>query len=590
MSKASSVTTIQYHGAADASVAGPIGMRHDGNVAPISVLILAVIALALSLPMIVLGPMPAGHDTIQNMNFGKYFAEQFWQGELYPRWLLNMNHGLGSPTLFVYPPFPSYVYALLLPEANAFHVNALGASGYLCLLTSGLSAFLWMSTLARERISMIVAGIYMLLPYHLDVDLYRRCALAECWALAWMPLVFYFTVQVVKNKRYAMVGLSAAYALLIVSHLISILLFSALPLLLAWTLSERGQKMRAILMVSCGLALGTTISAAYLFPALASARYFPVDRLGYLTDFSLKTNLLAFGKGLLTGNSMKTGFVQAVSLCTLNTALFIATCGLMALRNDSRDRRRQTLLWLAVCIIPLFLMSSSSLRIWKALPVLAGAVQFPWRLNIILCVAVLPLAAFFLSDMPQLSSSKWNSLAVIALFAATWLVGYGATVKRYALPAYSEKPVNEADGWFDAWKPHGMNEASALQASMESPARLLAGQGTVTVLRWSPRHIDLQTDCIACGPMIVNQFYYPDWTAKLASGGQPLSVGPALPEGLLEVTVPPGHQQVRLEIPRGVAERVGDWVSFLSGLTGATLCVLSFTRSRSRRLPGAAHD
>src|SRR5580704_13152933 len=105
------------------------------------ILLLAAVALVLSLPILVRGPMPSAHDTAEHMDFGKHFAEQFWQGDLYPRWLLNMHHGLGSPTFFIFPPFPSYVYALLLPVAKIIRVDALSLDEYLCLLTSGLCAW-----------------------------------------------------------------------------------------------------------------------------------------------------------------------------------------------------------------------------------------------------------------------------------------------------------------------------------------------------------------------------------------------------------------------------------------------------------------
>ncbi len=134
-----------------------------------------------------------------------------------------------------------------------------------------------MTTIASTRVSLIAAVIYMLLPYHLAIDFYRRDALSECWALAWMPLVLFFTTQAVRKQRYALVGLALAYALLIVSHLVSVAILSALPLLLALTVGERGRKVKALFTVIGGLALGTIVSAAYLVPAFANAKYFPVS-------------------------------------------------------------------------------------------------------------------------------------------------------------------------------------------------------------------------------------------------------------------------------------------------------------------------
>ena len=374
--------------------------------------------------------MLAGHDTKEHIEFGEHFAEQFWHGDLYPRWLLNMNHGLGSASFFVYPPFPSYVYAFLLPVARIVHLNGFSLGEYLCLLTSGLCAFLWMTTIASRPVSLIVATIYMMLPYHLAIDFYRRDALSECWALAWMPLVLYFTTQSVRKKRYAMVGLALAYALLILSHLVSVLIFSALPLLLALTIAERRRRARALVTVIGGLALGTAVSAAYLVPAFANAKYFPVSRLEIPIDRGWRGDLLVFGWDLLTGHSGKSWLVQAVSLATIDTVLFIALCGFIALKKGPRSHQRQTLLWLAVSPPPLFLMFGPSQWLWKAIPALASAVQFPWRFGVVLCIAALPLAAFLLTDLMQLPKrSRVGFLVIVILFAATWFGGYVGAVR-----------------------------------------------------------------------------------------------------------------------------------------------------------------
>jgi len=541
-------------------------------------LILTVVALLLCLPILVRGPMPAAHDVDAHHHYTAHFAEQVWGGEVYPRWLLNMNHGLGSPNFFVYPPLPSYVYALLEPVGKALHFDAFNVAVFLCLLLSGIFAFLWISTMASRQISLIVACLYMLLPYHVSIDFYRRMALSECWGLTWMPLVLYFTVQVVKRKRGAILGLAVAYLLLILSHLMCVLMFSFIPLLLALTLSESGRRVRSLAAVIAGLWLGTGLSAFYLFPALANSKYFPSSALG----IDLGENLLVFGKGLVTG-AHKTGFVQAVSLSTADTALFIAFCGFMVLRKSSADKKRQVLLWMAICVIPLFLMSGASFRFWKALPFFLDSIQFPWRLNVILCMAALPVAAFFLSSLSRpLSFESKAALAVMVLFVASWIVSYGKALMRYSLPPSSYTSISEFDGFFVAWKAVGMDDDSAMQASAGPRARFLEGDGTVTIQIWSPRHIVVQTDCTVCGPLMIRQFYYPLWRAQLVSQNSPLAVTPALPQGLLEVQVPPGRQQVLLEIPRGRSEHVGDWISGICALAVAGMFVLGYANDRSR--------
>jgi uncharacterized membrane protein len=188
--------------------------------------IVGAAAVILALPMLLYGPMVQGYDTTEHLNFARHFSEQFWGGELYPRWLAGMNHGLGSPTFFVFPPFPSYVYALLEPAGKLCHFNAFNMGEFLALLGSGICAFLWLNTMASRRVALVGAILYMLMPYHLAVDYYRRTALPECWAFVWMPLVLYFSARAIRRERVYLGGLAVAYACLILSHLITVLIFS----------------------------------------------------------------------------------------------------------------------------------------------------------------------------------------------------------------------------------------------------------------------------------------------------------------------------------------------------------------------------
>jgi len=141
------------------------------------------------------------------------------------------------------------------------------------------------------------------------------------------------------------------------------------------------------------------------------------------------------------------------------------------------------------------------------------------------------------------------------------------------------------DGWFAAWTPRGMDQDSALQASTGPAASFLAGGGAATVLVWKPRHIEVIADCAACGPLIVRQLYYPKWQARLDASGERLQVAAALPQGLIAVQTPPGRQQVVLELPRGVDEQIGTWLSALGVFACAALAAGRFIRDRTVRQP-----
>jgi uncharacterized membrane protein len=389
-------------------------------------------AVILALPMLLYGPMAQGHDTTEHINFARHFSEQFWGGELCPRWLAGMNHGLGSPTFFVFPPFPSYVYALLEPAGKVLHFDAFNMGEFLALLGSGICASLWLSTMASQRVACAGAILYMLMPYHLAVDFYRRTALPECWAFVWMPLVLYFSARAMRRDRVYLPGLALAYAFLILSHLITVFIFSLIPLAAALTLSAQGQKVKSALRIAGGMVLGTGLSCFYLVPALFHARYFPASRL-YAWSF-VQDNLIAIGTPLHAG-----GFVHAISLTVLAMIALGGLCSVIVFAKGGKDSKTKVLFWLAVCVIPVFLMFRLSFPVWKMCPLLFAAIQFPWRLNIVLCLAVLSMVTVFLSEAPRLP--RWSqALSLVLVVTLIVSLVHGLWRHLEALPDGSGLP------------------------------------------------------------------------------------------------------------------------------------------------------
>jgi hypothetical protein len=533
--------------------------------------------------MLIYGPMIRGHDTVEHLNFSRHFADQFWRGEWYPRWLLGMNHGLGSASFFVYPPLPSYVFALLRPAETLFHFSAFRLQEFLALFGSGVTAFVWVRTMARRQIAVACGVLYMLMPYHLTVDFYRRTALPECWALLWMPLILYFTVNVVRRRRGSVLGLALAFALLILSHLVSVLIFSLIPLLVALVFSGSGQKLQSVVRVTLGMILGTGLSFFYLFPAVLHSRNFQVSRLFTAYNYDLFNNLVGIAK-------VPPGIMRTITFTVFDMALFVTICGGATLYEQWSQTKKSTIFWLLICSVSIFLMTKLSYPLWQHAPLFYAGIQFPWRLNILVCVGVLPIVATFLSCPSSSGPSRITTpyravpLALLAVIVATWCAAYAQVwshykTELYPLPSVS---VSEDDGWFDAWSSPGMDQQSALNASKGPQARFLNGEDLPQIIVWKARHIEIQASSKSGGPMMVNQFYYPRWTATLLAqdSSRPLNIRAAMPEGLLQVEVPPGLQRIRFDIPVDAPERASGWISASCAVLFAILCL----RLKSQRV------
>jgi len=320
------------------------------------------------------------------------------------------------------------------------------------------------------------------------------------------------------------------------------------------------------------MALGTGLSCFYLVPALLQAKYFPVLRLLQPPFYAMDENFIRLTD--LTSRGPRGGFVDLVSVTTVTVIVFIAIISLALLVKGSSNSRRLVLFWVVVCIFPVYLMSSVSLPVWRFVPSLLKGVQYPWRLNIVLCVAALYLAARFFSDAPQFPRTArlalFLSLSVIVL---SWLISYGQIWRHYRSDVYTPAPrqfVSDDDGWFDAWSAPGVDQATALKASREPKVRFVDTQGTLEVGLWKARQIEFQSHSVG-GWVEINQFYYPGWTAVAAASERPLEMRTVLPEGLMEVNVPPGPQQISLELPAVPGERAGGWISLASILVCVSL-------------------
>ncbi len=532
--------------------------------------ILSSAAALLTLPVLIYGPMASGHDAVEHRLFVNYFSEQFWAGDLYPRWLINMNHGLGSATFFLYPPLPAYIVAWLTPLTHPLNLDSLRIMGFLSVFVSGLTAFVWLRASVNRSVALTVAILYMLVPYHLTGDFYRRTAWPENWAFAWMPLILYFTGEILKSPdwrakgaRRQLVGLSVAYALMILSHLISVAMFSLIPLALALLCSEPGNKLRSLKLVSAAMVLGVCLSAFYFLPAFFEFGRSPASRFTNYYPFLLSDNLISWRSLAL----QRTNFIHTVSLIVVDTFSLVLVCGisLLAKRNLASSTKKLTIFWVVVSTATVFLTITPSRAVWESLPKLHEILQYPWRLNILLCIATAALLAMFLSEPWENASWRhWAATSILVLIVLTWVGSYALVCRLYATDVNPDNPSTMEDGWLPGWAAPGTDWPSALAASLGPQAKFLSDGGDVQITSWEPRHIKIRTTSSSGGMVLIHQFYYPLWRAYSVSAGSSMDLKPAMPQGLLELQVPPGTQDIRIDLPVSWAERAGWAISVLS--------------------------
>ena len=541
-----------------------------------------------------------GHDTLSHLIISRHFVDQLWAGDLYPRWLPGMNAGMGSPVFQFYGPVPYYITALFRPllshDPEGWHQLGLAAS--LAVMASGFMAHAWLKRLAGERAALVGAVLYMSAPYHLAVDLYQRFAFAELWGFVWMPLVMLFARASMRGERGAMAGLSLSYALLIMTHLPTTLLFSWVPIAYVLWMAESGDRLGAFVRVAGGMLLGMGLSAIYLLPAMTTQEYARFDIMGSgHFDFAKHFLFYAPGRGVDAND-----FLHSLGIIAGAMMLVAAGVWLMGRQTQSGSERREAVFWVVVATLAFFMMLYPSKPVWDRVAIIQ-MVQFPWRFGIVLTFAMVALAVLWADT---LRNQRFAANPAPALILGMILF-YQAipTLKDYllirhwsAVPRLNRlmEGIADADAStrslldaakisrYNSFLPRWSNPdlfadtPEAVQAmknltTQRGRATLVEGAGIVNVLRWQPPTIELAVKADTALQVGVLQLYYPGWVARLDDGSMRLDVSPSSPDGLLEVKVPPGTHRILIDREPLPEERAGQVISgaSLAGLAGFAL-------------------
>ncbi len=219
-------------------------------------------------PLLVLGFPASGWDSAHHAMTARQFSDQLRGGELYPRWLIDRNYGLGSPHLFYYAPLSYYVSSLLDFGRDPTGLAPLARSAFVLLFLSGLTCHAWLRRVVDPIPALAGSVLYVALPYHVFVDLFIRGAYAEFSTFVWLPVPM-LGVELLRERRAAgLPVLALGFAGMVLSNILTAPIFAAVPTVYAAGRTWGDRRLGRVALAAAGTALGLSISAAYLWPAL----------------------------------------------------------------------------------------------------------------------------------------------------------------------------------------------------------------------------------------------------------------------------------------------------------------------------------
>lgn len=532
----------------------------------IHLLLLIAVALLFTWPVLVHGAPDLSADAIEHARWVRIFSTQLWQGEWYPRWTDDSSGGLGAPTFFFVPPAGSYGAALFRPLLAGHDPNGWLMAGWSMVfagLLSALTSYFWLRDLTTPAAALFGALVYTISPYHIAIDLYNRGALSEVWAFAWMPLVLLAVNRCVRGGRRAIAWLALSYALLVFTHLPTVVCFSWVIPLAVWMMSEPGKRQKAFLRTFMGIALGIAMAGAYLLPAmLDQKKSWIADLVNGDVWFYYRNNFL-----FMKLTSLLEYRVRVVVL-VVSMLISAAVLYWIARRPESAPvARRTALLYLLAALGAFFMMTQASIPVYEVFK-FVQTIQFPARFASTLTVALAALSAL---AYPYLARQSRLLLSLLVMLGLGWIAA-DAWAASTAFSVWRKIPEERAARYrkvtalqvesYQWWpKPADtlrLHEPAALEAFLAAhPARSLAmSAGSAAVESWRPRRVAIKVHAAEDGHLTIGHFYYRDWRAHVLESGQTAAVTPS-PDGLIQVETPRGDHTLILELIRDTPERTG---------------------------------
>lgn len=548
-------------------------------------------ALLIASPFFVLGNV-SGHDFGFHVSSWLDAAGQWKEGIFYPRWMKLAYSGFGEPRFIFYPPLSWMLGAALgfvlpwcaVPVAFIVLVQTL----------AGLSSYALARRFLSPRGALLASACYAANPYAL-LDIYLRTAFAELLACALLPAAIGAALELcglVRNGQRSVPRSLAFFAVAFAAVWLSdapvgvIASYSA-ALIFAWAAFEE-KSLRQLWRGILGMALGFGLTGFYLLPAAYEQRWINAANLvSTHLRLSPSENFLytqTFVMGHLTFN-----WTTSSVAILIMTITGIAAIGLhresvwhKAQQCDTETVWRIMVLLSASAI---FLMTSSSLILWKYLPKLRF-VQFPWRWTAILAVCY----AFFVAGAIAVRRARWICTALaLAVIGATGAIALhiGKSENRWG-----RKPIRQRLAWMardlgldsaGEYSPLGeqytplpletetrVSEAYssttspglALILPAEPPLRGRTPAMKLQVKRWGAEERDVEVNAEEPALLCLRLMNYPAWHVEV--NDQTVTPQRFKDWNAMVVSVPTGKSLVHVRFARTSDRVIGNGLSTVS--------------------------
>lgn len=495
----------------------------------------------------------------------KCFAGQFWQGDLYPRWCMEANAGLGSSQPMFYFPLPFYIASLFYPFSH-LGVSLYGVyimSVFLATAVTLGTCYLWLKDIVSPGRAMLAAIVFIFMPYRMEAMLFRS-AYAELWGMALLPLAFLYT------RRGQMLPLAAVLGLLSITHLptAAVAIIGNGIYLLVTSGRAWEPKWRYGLTVLGAIAF----SSFYFVPAVYYHRYLLKESADIYDqghgwpDTYLQVNNLYY----------QTPLVLMIAITILALSILAFQVVRNRVRVDKVSVQKEICVWGIIVPVALFLLFRISAPIYMLIGPLSQVV-LPWRMQQFFMLAM----AFFIAVWAQWFATEhrvktWK-MDFTLLLGLLVLLSYSVAINRDAKESrtVTNATIISYPRYHTIWADQDHYGTSYFlfryaHKNATREAEIASGKGRIKVERWAYDGIVLKTDSAHGFTVRLNQYYFPVWSAG-SEDGEPVTLRPEAKTGQMLLDIPAGKHHVTLHYAMSTDK---PWMIWLVNLISISMLLL----------------
>jgi len=515
------------------------------------------------------------------------------EGYLYPRWFGDLAGGFGYPYFVFYAPLIYYV-------SEFFHLVGFGIVTsmkfmiILGVILSGVGMFLLTRRLWGNFGALVSAIAYVYVPYRM-VNLYVRGDFAEAFAMAILPFVLYFFYQWLTQKnQFNLLGSAISYALLILTHNCTALIFSGFLISFVAFISVQKKDWSCLGRGLLAFIWAYGLSAIFWLPALIEKEWVNIHLIysdaaldfhnHFIEPFRLLSSKWRF-------DEMGGGRHLPIQIGVPHILLLIFSLGYIFNLDASKEKeiKHLSIFFLLLVTVAVFMTNASSTFLWENIP-LMKYLQFPWRfmsvLSLFISILCGGLFAYFKKESMTVQQMLQTVLVIIIIISGIQycrVPGYWVLNEKMLTPSY----VRKDGGTLSSHNTDEMDKIIDYGEYLPKTVKKLPDKknaGKVFKTKGAAEILDLKVQIQKYefsvfaeenAEIVIGSFYYPSWKGLIDNKALSLFTDD---EGLIHLKVPKGEHNIVVFFGDTIIRKLSKYISYFSLIMIFVILVLRWRK------------